>query len=595
MSVTLSALQDAPRFLFFTGKGGVGKTSLACATAVALADQGKRVLLTSTDPASNVGQAFGQSVGTAIAPITTVPGLSAVEIDPNQAAQAYRERILGPVRSVLPTEVVAGIEEQLSGGCTTEIAAFDEFTSLLTDPGVLADFDHIVFDTAPTGHTIRMLQLPAAWTGFIENSDGAVSSVGPLAGLAKNRQRYSGAVDALANPNQTLMVLVARAQTSALAEAARTSDELAELGVTRQHLIVNGVLPASEADGDAIAAAVLARESAAINAMPSGLAQMPRDDVALRPANVMGTAALRTLLQDTPEIPASQERPEVERVDIDSLEPLIEELAAGGHGLIMTMGKGGVGKTTIASAIAVALAERGHQVHLTTSDPAAHLSETVGASSEKITVSRIDPVLERERYKAHVMATRGANLDAQGLAVLAEDLESPCTEEIAVLHAFAGTVAEAQTGFVVMDTAPTGHTLLLLDAAGAYHREAIRQLGTDDATLSATLSILQDPVTTKVLITTLAEATPVLEATALQEELRRANIEPWAWVVNQSLNSLDLKSPLLGARAASEVPHLRTVRETLASRVATVPLQASEPRGAAALTQLAGTALATVS
>ncbi|WGD38529.1 arsenical pump-driving ATPase [Lysinibacter sp. HNR] len=594
MSAPLVALQDAPKFLFFTGKGGVGKTSLACAAAVALADQGKRVLLASTDPASNVGQMFEQAVGVSVTPITTVPRLSAIEIDPNQAAEAYRERILGPVRSVLPSEVVAGIEEQLSGGCTTEIAAFDEFTSLLTNPSVLADFDHIVFDTAPTGHTIRMLQLPAAWTGFIENSDGAVSSVGPLAGLAKNRRRYSGAVDALADPTQTLLVLVTRAQTSALAEAARTSDELRELGINRQHLIVNGVLPAHEAEGDVIAAAVVARESAAISAMPKNLAEIPQDDVTLRPENVMGANLLRNLLREALPVPMLPGRSDVEQVNIGSLEPLIDELASAGHGLVMTMGKGGVGKTTIAAAIAVGLAQRGHQVHLTTSDPAAHLDETIGSPSDRITVSRIDPESERERYKSHVLNTRGVNLDTQGLAVLAEDLESPCTEEIAVLQAFAGTVIEARNSFVVMDTAPTGHTLLLLDAAGAYHREAIRQLGTDDNTLSATLGILQDPITTKVLITTLAEATPILEATALQEELRRAHIEPWGWVINQSLNGLELESTLLGARAASEVPHLRVVLDTLARRVAIVPLQASEPRGTVALTELASAALTTV-
>lgn len=594
MSVALSALEDPPRFLFFTGKGGVGKTSLACAVAVALADQGKRVLLTSTDPASNVGQVFGQEVGTSRTPIHTVPGLFALEIDPNHAAQAYRERILGPVRSLLPAQVVAGIEEQLSGGCTTEIASFDEFTSLLTEPDVLADFDHIVFDTAPTGHTIRMLQLPAAWTGFIENADGAVSSVGPLAGLAKNRQRYSGAVAALADPARTLMVLVARAQTTALAEAARTSDELRALGVSRQHLIVNGVLPAREADGDAIAAAVVGREAAALRNIPQGLAQLPRDDVALRPANVMGTQALRSLLREEDPAPRRLALPVAEHVEMGSLSALIDDLAGAGHGLIMTMGKGGVGKTTIAAAIAVGLAERGHHVHLTTSDPAAHLSETLGASAERIEVARIDPGLERERYKAHVMATRGANLDAQGLAVLAEDLESPCVEEIAVLHAFAGTVAQATSRFVVMDTAPTGHTLLLLDATGAYHREAIRQLGTDDETLSSTLAIVQDPATTKVVITTLAEPTPVLEATALQDELRRANIEPWGWVVNQSLNGLDLESALLQARAASEVPHLLAVSGSLARRCAMVPLLANEPRGVAALSDLAGDGLVAI-
>lgn len=586
MSTSVSVLDVAPKFLFFTGKGGVGKTSLACAVAVGLADRGRRVLLTSTDPASNVGQVFGQQVGTSIVPVDSVPGLSAVEIDPNQSAAAYRERILSPVRAVLSAQVIAGIEEQLSGGCTTEIAAFDEFTSLLTNPDVLDRFDHVVFDTAPTGHTLRMLQLPAAWTGFIENANGQVSSVGPLAGLTRNKDRYAGAVAALADAGRTMVVLVARAQQGALSEAARTSSELAALGIARQHVIVNGVMPAAEAEGDPIARAVVARERAALGDMPQVLAQMTRDDVALRPRNVMGVEALRDLTLRATGSPLAPLSSTPVPVAMGSLDLLVDELAAQGHGLIMTMGKGGVGKTTIASAIAVALAERGHQVHLTTSDPAAHVAATIGTPPAGVTLSRIDPVVERERYKAHVKATRGAGMDAQAMAVLAEDLESPCTEEIAVLHAFAGAVAKAREGFVVMDTAPTGHTLLLLDAAGAYHREAIRQLGTDDATLGATLSTIQDAGVTRIVITTLPEVTPVLEATMLQEELRRAGIEPWAWVVNQALNGLDLTSPLLRERAMSELPLLTQVADSLATRSAAVALQAVEPRGVHALAAL---------
>lgn len=583
----LHAIQNAPRFLFFTGKGGVGKTSLACATAVALADAGKRVLLTSTDPASNVGQVFGQSVGTTITPVMSVEGLSAIEVDPNQAAADYRDRILGPVRGVLPQEVLDGIEEQLSGGCTTEIAAFDEFTSLLTDEQVLAEFDHVVFDTAPTGHTIRMLQLPAAWTGFIESADGAVSSVGPLAGLAKNKEKYARAVEALADPAATRLVLVSRAQDAALGEAARTAGELAALGISEQYLVVNGILPATAALGDPIATAVHEREAAAMAGEPEALRGLVHDHVALRPANVMGVDALRALLSAAP---ASEDKGTVvdgaEQVEMDNLADLVEQIAADGHGLIMTMGKGGVGKTTMAAAIAVTLARRGLPVHLTTSDPAAHLQDAVGEVGDLLKISRIDPDLERERYKAHVMATRGAGLDEAGLAVLAEDLESPCTEEIAVLHAFSAIVAEAKNSFVVMDTAPTGHTLLLLDAAGAYHREAVRQLGTDEATLNSTLTTLQDPATTRMIITTLPEATPVMEASALQDDLRRAGIEPWAWVVNQSLNGLDLTSPLLRTRAAAEVPLLHQVRDELATRSALVPLQGTEPRGVCALAAL---------
>jgi len=205
-------LQIPPRFLFFTGKGGVGKTSIACATAIQLAEAGKRVLLVSTDPASNVGQVFGVDIGNRVTPIPAVPRLSALEIDPEAAASAYRERLVGPVRGVLPDDVVKGIEESLSGACTTEIAAFDEFTALLTNAALTADYEHIIFDTAPTGHTIRLLQLPGAWSGFLEAGKGDASCLGPLAGLEKQRTQYKSAVEALADPLQTRLVLVARAQ-----------------------------------------------------------------------------------------------------------------------------------------------------------------------------------------------------------------------------------------------------------------------------------------------------------------------------------------------------------------------------------------------
>lgn len=598
----LGALDAAPRFLFFTGKGGVGKTSLACASAVALADSGKRVLLTSTDPASNIGQVFGQVIGSTITDVAVVPGLAAVEIDPNTSAEAYRDRILGPVRGVLPDVVLAGIEEQLSGGCTTEIAAFDEFTSLLTDDAVLGEFDHVVFDTAPTGHTIRMLQLPAAWTGFIESSEGTVSAVGPLAGLAKNKQKYAAAVDGLADPAQTRLVLVARAQQTALAEAARTSLELSELGIGAQRLVVNGVLPVAEGEHDLLARAVVARERAALAAQPEVLRALDHDVVELRAGSIMGVDALRALLGPAPTSPtepsgagagagADAVAGATGLSGLADLASLVDELATAGHGLVMTMGKGGVGKTTVAASVAVALARRGLPVHLTTSDPAAHLEATVGEVGSLLRVSRIDPAVELEAYKAHVMATRGAGLDDAGRAVLAEDLESPCTEEIAVLAAFAGLLAEADDHYVVMDTAPTGHTLLLLDAAGAYHREAVRQLGTDDATLSATLDRLQDPERTKILVVTLPEPTPVLEAAALQDELRRAQIEPWAWVVNQSLVGQSLASPLLRARAAAETVHLSRVRDELAVRSALVPLLATEPRGVCGLEAVASSSL----
>lgn len=572
-------LHHAPRHLFFTGKGGVGKTSLACACALWLAEHGRRVLLVSTDPASNVGQVFGVSIGNQITALPAAPGLSALEIDPPAAAAAYRERMLAPVRGVLPDAVVAGIAEQLSGACTTEIAAFDEFTALLTDGALTAGFDHIVFDTAPTGHTIRLLQLPGAWSEFLDDAHGDASCLGPLAALDKQREQYQAAVATLTDPARTRLVLVARAQRASLREVARTQHELSAIGLPHASLVVNALMPAAEAQRDPLAAAVHAREQAALAAMPETLASLPRDTLPLLPDNLVGLDALRALLAQTaPALPpAGEPTPLPAELAARSLGALVDDIAADGHGLVMLMGKGGVGKTTLAAAVAAELARRGLPVHLTTSDPAAHLSDTLAGSLPGLTVSRIDPVAETARYRQHVLDSKGAGLDADARALLEEDLRSPCTEEIAVFQAFSRIIREAGRQFVVMDTAPTGHTLLLLDATGAYHREVARQMG--DARYTTPMMLLQDPKRTKALIVTLAETTPVLEAAALQADLRRAGIEPWAWLINQSVAAAMPSSALLQQRARHELTELAHIAERHAGRLALIPLLAEEPVG----------------
>ena len=585
-------LDQPPRFLFFTGKGGVGKTSIACATAIRLAESGRRVLLVSTDPASNVGQVFGVEIGNRIVDMAAVPGLAALEIDPMAAAQAYRDRIVGPVRGVLPEAVVRGIEEQLSGACTTEIAAFDEFTALLTDSALVAGFEHIVFDTAPTGHTIRLLQLPGAWSGFLDAGKGDASCLGPLAGLEKQRSQYKAAVEALADPARTRLILVARAQAATLREVARTHEELAAIGLGQQHLVINGVMPAEGGSTDALAQAIIRREQAALANIPSTLQALPRDEVGLKPFNLVGLPALRRLLgaDDADNSALTGQATAADFLALlaaPSLAALVDEIAADGHGLIMLMGKGGVGKTTIAAAVAVELATRGLAVHLTTSDPAAHLAETLAGSLPQLSVSRIDPQVETERYRQQVLKSKGATLDAHGRALLEEDLRSPCTEEIAVFQAFSRIIREAHKKFVVMDTAPTGHTLLLLDATGAYHREVARQMSATHMHYTTPMMQLQDEKQTKVLIATLAETTPVLEAANLQSDLRRAGIEPWAWVINSSVAAVESSSPLLRQRAVNELAQIDAVANQHAARYAVVPLLEEEPVGVERLQALA--------
>ncbi len=579
-------LEQPPRFLFFTGKGGVGKTSIACATAIKLAETGKRVLLVSTDPASNVGQVFGITIGNQITDIPAAPNLAALEIDPQAAAQAYRNRIVDPVRGILPDTVVKGIEEQLSGACTTEIAAFDEFTALLIDSPLTENYDHIIFDTAPTGHTIRLLQLPGAWSGFLEQGKGDASCLGPLAGLEKQRVQYKAAVDALADNQRTRLVLVARAQQSTLREVARTHEELAAIGIKQQHLVINGIMPINEIEDDPLAQAIYAREQVALQEIPPALKNLPRDEIMLKPFNLVGLDALRNFFGDGQQIILINPEPTA-ALHEPTLSALVDDIAKDEHGLVMVMGKGGVGKTTIAAAVAVELAHRGLPVHLTTSDPAAHLSETLAETLDNLTVSRINPEEETARYRQHVLDTKGAKLDAQGRALLEEDLRSPCTEEIAVFQAFSRIIREAGKKFVVMDTAPTGHTLLLLDATRAYHREVARQMGKSGLHFTTPMMQLQDTKQTKVLIVTLAETTPVLEAANLQDDLRRAGIEPWAWVINSSVAAATAKSSLLRQRASNELREIKTIVDNHTHRHAVVPLLKEEPIGASRLLELA--------
>ena len=553
----MNALLVVPtRVLFFTGKGGVGKTSAACATAIRLADAGKHVLLVSTDPASNLDEVLGVTLGAAPTPVPAVPGLSALNIDPEQAARAYRERVVGPYRGVLPATAVASIEEQLSGACTVEIAAFDEFSTLLGDASATSAFNHVIFDTAPTGHTLRLLELPAAWSTFIDTNVGGTSCLGPLSGLKAQQSLYAASHAALRDEAQTTLVLVARPDAPSLAEAERTRSELHQLGIRNVRLILNGVFHA-QTTSDPIAAALETRGRAALEDMPSGLRRLPRVEVPLLPFGLVGVDALRQM--GAGESPAATH---VEAVsDLveqgETLNLLVEQIAARGKGVVMTMGKGGVGKTTLAVRIATQLARAGHRVMLTTTDPAAHVDAAAGERPATLHITRIDPAAETHRYTEEVLATAGQGLDAPGRALLEEDLRSPCTEEIAVFRAFADTVAQGQDQFVVIDTAPTGHTLLLLDAAEAYHREVLRKAsGTSDA-VQRLLPRLRDPQFTMVLLVTLPEATPIHEAMQLERDLARADISPLAWVVNQSLTPLRVTDPVLRARRSHEAVHLR--------------------------------------
>lgn len=547
---------ELTRYLFFTGKGGVGKTSIACATAIGLADLGKKILLISTDPASNLQDVFAQEISCHGSQIATVPGLTVVNLNPEEAAAEYRESVIGPFRGKLPESVIANMEEQLSGSCTVEIAAFNQFSDFITDAHNAAEYDHAIFDTAPTGHTLRMLQLPSAWSTFISESTHGASCLGQLSGLEARKEIYKKAVATLADGGLTRLVLVSRPDVSPLKEAARSSEELRLLGVDNQILVLNAVME-QPADSDSVARQMYERQQAALKAMPETLAKLPAYYVPLRSYNLSSVDNIRIMLVAEASLNSQSDyRPD----DFSTLQQMVEDLHATGKRVIFTMGKGGVGKTTVATEIARRLAAKGTKVHLTTTDPANHLDYDT-LQREGITMSRIDEAEVLEAYKNEVRAKAAETMTKEDMEYIEEDLRSPCTQGIAVFRAFADIVDKADDAVVVIDTAPTGHTLLLLDATESYHKEVERTHGNSPESVRKLLPRLRDKSQTEVVIVSLPEATPVFEAERLQADLSRAGIQNRWWVVNQCLSLTDTNDPMLKARANSEERWIEKVRE----------------------------------
>ena len=570
-------LPEITPYIFFTGKGGVGKTSLASATAVKLADEGKSVLLISTDPASNLKEVLESDITEKIMEVNGVPNLHAVNIDPELSAEEYRNRVISPMEDILPEYEIEKIREELSGACTTEIAAFDEFARYVAGNEEDQPYDVIIFDTAPTGHTLRLLELPAAWNDFIETNPDGASCIGPSSALKTSQERYQKVVERLKDKDATTIYLVTRPDESALREANRSGLELEEMGLAHQILLINGYFePVDESDPFAKKMKEMADRT--LENMPERLKKMEQLVFPLRPYNLLGIDRLRKVFEplDRSEIMEKSQSilTEERESNLPELDQLVDDLIAEKHhGLVMTMGKGGVGKTTVAAAVALKLAARGYPVHLTTTDPAAHLQDHLGDMElpENLNLDRIDPDAEKQAYIEKVLKQKGKGKSDEELKLLREDLESPCTEEVAVFHAFSKAIHQAKRKFVVMDTAPTGHTLLLLDTTGSYHKEVLRNTGMESGKLKTPYMYLQDPEYSKLLIVALPETTPISEAAKLQDDLRRSGIEPYAWIANQSMSASNVSDPLLKQRAAEEVPLLKDIEEKHASRLYSIP------------------------
>ena len=547
---------DLTKYLFFTGKGGVGKTSIACATAVGLADKGKKILLISTDPASNLQDVFNQSLNGHGSEIAEIPGLTVVNLDPEQAAAEYRERVIAPFRGKLPESVIQNMEEQLSGSCTVEIAAFNEFSDFITDVQKQSEFDHIIFDTAPTGHTLRMLQLPSAWSTFISESTHGASCLGQLSGLEERKEIYKKAVETLSDTGATRLMLVSRPETAPLKEAARSSHELQLLGIKNQILIINGVLQQLDKN-DNVSSQLHERQQKALQSMPAELSGYPLYHVPLRSYNLSSIANIRRMLYSDSLSSEVNYKPVASPKGVDEM---VDDLYTSGKRVIFTMGKGGVGKTTLATEIALKLTKLGAKVHLTTTDPANHLNYELAVKAG-ITVSRIDEAEVLEKYKNEVRSKAAEAVTAEDMEYIEEDLRSPCTQEIAVFKAFAEIVDKAETEIVVIDTAPTGHTLLLLDATQSYHKEVERTQGEVTGAVANLLPRLRNSKETEVVIVTLPEATPVFEAERLQMDLQRAGINNKWWVVNACLSLTDTQNSFLKAKAQNELVWIKKVEQ----------------------------------
>lgn len=549
------------KYLFFTGKGGVGKTSTACATAVALADEGKKVLLISTDPASNLQDVFETELDGKAKPIKGVDNLEVINLDPLEAAHNYKESVVGPFRGKLPDSVIENMEEQLSGSCTVEIAAFNEFSNFITNSKLNTDYNHIIFDTAPTGHTLRMLQLPSAWTDFISESTHGASCLGQLSGLDSKKETYKKAVENLSDKSLTTLVLVTRPDKTPLNEVARASKELSEIGIKNQILVINGVL---EHYDDDLSESIFNKQKLALENMPEMLTEFDTYTIALRSYNITGIDSIRNLLKKDQ---INEQKVEV-KGKLFNLDDVVSDLVKNNRKVIFTMGKGGVGKTTIASSVALKLSKLGKKVHLATTDPADHIKFMIDSSSG-ISMSHIDEKEELKKYQDEVLGNARKTMSEDDVAYIEEDLRSPCTQEIAVFRAFAELVEKADDEIVVIDTAPTGHTLLLLDSTLSYHQEVQRTQGQVPESVKKLLPRLRGEET-EVLIVSLAEATPFYEAYRLEEDLTRASIHTNWWIVNSSLYKANPSNKMLSAKANEEVKWINKILDHTSGKLAVI-------------------------
>lgn len=585
------------RYLFFSGKGGVGKTTMAAATAIHYAIEGKKTLIVTTDPASNLADVFEQGIGHKVTAIRGVSNLSAMEIDPDEATREYKERIIGAFREIMPEDVIASLEENLSGPCTTEMASFDRFIDFMEG----SEYDVIVFDTAPTGHTIRLLELPVDWSKHIEESakGSGQTCLGPVQTIQDSKEKYDRATALLKDPSRTIFFFVMRPEELSLYETLRASKELETIGIKSGAIIINGILPEEVCDITFFKKKYYSQQSV-IRQTAKAITQ-PKSHMFLRDNEVKGVSALKAIARElfTGQKPSNATLPEQpaylaptpERPDIDAL-----FLPGGQTKAIFFTGKGGVGKTSVSCIAAVYLAQKGIKTLLVTTDPAAHIGEVldikVGSRPEKITDNLFAVMVNQQEafqeYKERVLNEARGKYSEDMLATMEEELNSPCTEEMAAFDKFIKYIEGKDYEVVVFDTAPTGHTLRLLDLPFDYAKQVEMMVSAaESAEIKETtqnrfrdiISTLRDKNRTIFSLVLYPESTPIMESYRAMLDLKEAGIETQLVIANMVLQEEVCTNNFFRNRRQMQLKYLEEIRERFNLPVLQLPLLQEEIKG----------------
>ncbi len=603
------------QYIFFSGKGGVGKTSMACTHAVRYADEGKHTLIVTTDPASNLSDTFEQEIGHHVTPITGVPNLSAMEIDPDKATQEYIDRAMAPIRAAFPPQMVQVMEEQMSGPCTAEVAAFDRFTDFLEAPADnAAAFDVVIFDTAPTGHTIRLLELPAEWSQSIDaaSSGSGQTCIGPSAAIQDAKHKYERALAAMRESAQTTFIFVLHPEAISIRETQRAISELRKLDIQNYRLIINGIIPL-EGEQNALFAARAEMHIRYLAQIERDFS-LPKQRMTLQAGEIKGVERLREVAKIFFDGERATGMFDTQRSQAQDI-PLVLSFGDvrksiqpnGQRRTVFFAGKGGVGKTVASCITAVWLAQQGYKTLLLTTDPAAHLGDVLDSpvgdtitpvsGQPNLWAVKIDPKAAAETYRERILNdARKRGRPESAIQVMEEELNSPCTEEMAAFDKFIEYASEDGWNSVVFDTAPTGHTLRLLELPVDWSKQidvkifaSVETTAADDVAkqrFGKVIDMMRDPAQSTFAFVMYPEATPILEAWRAARELGTVGIHPGMVVANMIIPAEQATTPFVRSRRLMQEKYLADIAERFHVPLVQIPLLSHEIKGLDMLAEL---------